>query len=224
MSIRVTVSGPGVTLLKTLPKQLAFVASQTINSCAYEGQKEVTRSGGGLDSNLIVRGPWWKPGTRYGINVRRSNKTNLESSIWTNADFLLETEGHAQGIRTPERGRRHLTVPVTQPGGRIEARQGGSVRGKMRRSEKAKALLANPVSRAFKVTTKSGHTLVLQRVGGRGGRGGKTSKVKTLYIFKTQVKVPKTSGFVEPAVATITRVLPGVWDSHLRKAVATIKP
>jgi hypothetical protein len=78
-------------------------------------------------------------------------------------------------------------------------------------------------TRAFKVKTKSGYTLILQRKGGRGGRGGKTSRVVTKYIFRDTVKVPHQSAVVTPTHRTVLRYVGPIFQEEMAKAIKTAR-
>lgn len=213
---QVTISG-NIDVGKFIEKQLRFAAASTVTRLAYESQAEVIRPGGALDREFVLRGKWYAPTSRYGIKVRRATKINLTSQVYTAADWLLEAEGHAAGVKVPDKHGGHLAVPDVK-----ETR--GGIQRKVKKSEKARALLDNPAkSRAFKITTQSGYTLILQRKGGRGGRGGKTSRLVTKYIFRNSVKVPHQSTVVTPTHDTVRLKLAQVWNEQLRIALATAK-
>lgn len=223
LRIEKSTNGPGLKLLQTFEKQIRFAAAVTLTQLAGKGQDA---SDAALPQDFHIRGPWWKSGARYGIKIKKADKTNLESAVYTRADWLLEAEGFAAGVKRPEHGT-HLAVPAVDKssfGTRIPVRQGGSITGKVTRTQKAKYLLDHAATtRAFKIKTASGFTLIVQRTGGRGGRGGKTSKLVTKYIFRDTVRVPHQSAVVQPVIESVEINLPSVWQVNLKKAIDTVK-
>ena len=197
-----------------IPKQLVFATAKTLTRVAGMSQDAADDA---LQQEFHIRRPWWKHGARYGIKIKKATKTDLESAVYTNADWLLEAEGLAGGVKKPDKHAGHLAVPDVE-----ETRHGiGNV---VRRAEKAKYLLANPdKTRAFKVQSKSGYTLILQRKGGKGGRGGKKSRIVLKYIFVNSVRVPHQSAIVAPTHRTVLTHAPTVFNQELRNAFATAK-
>jgi hypothetical protein len=195
-----------------MDRDLLFAAASTLTKLAGMGQDASDIE---LFNQFHIRRSWWKSANKYGIKIKKATKTDLESAVYTQADWLREAEGHAAGVKFPDRHSGHLAVPDV-----AETRHG--IQNVVKKTEKASYLLANPQkTRAFKVTTKSGYTLILQRKGGRGGRGGKTSKIVTKYIFRNSVKVPHQSAIVEPVHKTVFTYLGQVWDQQLKKALTT---
>jgi hypothetical protein len=209
--LEIKIDGDIGKLLK-LDRDITFAAASTLTKVAGRSQDA---AGEALNREFHVRRPWWKHTARYGIKIKKATKTDLESAVYTGADWLLEAEGHAAGVKTPDRHNGHLAVPDVQ-----QTRHG--IQNVVGKKEKARYLLTHPKeTRAFKVTTKSGYTLILQRKGGRGGRGGNTSRVVTKYIFRKSVKVPHQSAIVEPTQkTTLTHVGP-IFNDELRNAILT---
>jgi hypothetical protein len=199
----------------TIEKQIRFAGASTLTKLAGMSQDAADVA---LHANFHVRRAWWKHTNRFGIKIKKATRADLESAVYTAADWLLEAEGHAAGVKVPDKHAGHLAVPDVN-----ETRHG--IMKVVSKREKARYLLANPQqTRAFKVTTKSGYTLILQRKGGKGGRGGKKSKIVTKYIFRDRVKVPHHSVIVEPTIRTVNTQLGPVWDRELQHAWNTAKP
>jgi hypothetical protein len=212
MSLQVSISGPGIDLLKSFDKQVKFATAATLTQLAGKSQDAVDLA---LEKEFHIRGPWWKHTAKHGIKIKKATKTDLESQVKTSADWLLEAEGYAGGVKVPDQHSGHLVVPVTdKTTGRIEARVGGSIQGKVSKANRPRTLLNNPAAHAFKINTKSGYTLIVQRKG---------KKLKTLYLFKRSVRVPHQSAVVDPTLATVKRELNAVWQANLEKAIKTAK-
>lgn len=195
-------------------KQIRFAAASMLTKVAGMSQDA---SDAALQTEFHIRRPWWKSGARYGIKIKKATKADLESAVYTAADWLLEAEGYAAGVKVPDQHSGHLAVPVLG-----ETRK--TIQSVIPAKEKARYLLANAATtRAFKVQTRSGYTLILQRKGGRGGRGGKTAKIVTKYIFRNSVKVPHQSAVIEPTRKTVLQYAGQVFGQQLESAFKTAK-
>lgn len=194
-------------------KQITFAAASTLTKVAGRSQDAADLA---LQEEFHIRSPWWKASNRYGIKIKRATKSDLESAVYTAADWLLEAEGFAAGVKVPERSQ-HLAVPDVQ-----ETRHG--ISNVVKRTEKARYLLDHAAqTRAFKVVTRSGYTLILQRKGGKGGRGGKTSRIVTKYIFRNAVKVPHQSAVVAPTIRTVLTYVGEIFAGEIANAIRTAK-
>lgn len=223
----------------SLPKQIQYAAFQTCNQVAEESQTNVILL---LKHNLHIRGNWIKPKTRYGINVTYAKKDKLESEVYTRADWLLEEEGYHGGIKVGENGHR-LSDPDIQ-----NTRHG--IDNVVRASEKARVLLANSAGSgisqktgriigatgAFKITSKSGKVLILQRVGAdksgnirRGKRGqplrnrSNNGKVVLKYVLLPTVKVPTPEIFQHAVIFTTRERFSPILGKNIEKAVKSAK-
>jgi hypothetical protein len=197
-----------------LEKQIRFAAASTLTKVAGRSQDAVNTA---LQGEFVIRKPWWKHTSRHGIKIKKATKTDLVSAVYTSADWLIEAEGFAAGVKRPDKHRGHLAVPDVK-----ETR--GGIGRVVKKTEKARYLLDHAAeTRAFKVKTRSGYTLILQRKGGRGGRGGKTSRVVTKYIFRDTVKVPHQSAVVTPTHRTVLRYVGPIFQEEFAKAIKTAK-
>jgi len=209
--IEIKIDGDIGKLLK-LDQDITFAAASSLTKVAGLSQDVSDLA---LQHEFHVRSGWWKHTSKYGIKIKKATKADLTSAVYTGADWLLEAEGHAAGVKVPDRHSGHLAIPDVK-----ETRHG--ISKVVRKTEKARYLLAHPEqTRAFKVTTKGGYTLILQRKGGRGGRGGNTSKVVTKYIFADKVKVPHQSAIVEPTQRTVLRYVGEIFNEELQHAIST---
>lgn len=237
-SFEIEVSGDiaGVT---TLPRQISFAASRTINDLVDRGQKNAIKQ---LEEKLYIRGGWLTPGTRYGINATFAKVNKLEGSVHTAADWLLEEEGFNSGVKRPESGS-NLTEPD------VENTRFG-IRKKVRADQKAFRLLAGgdfsnvgnrrlqkkaPSARgAFKVRGKYGGELIYQRVSGsrsvRTGRplrsrvDSRNTRLVLKYVFHKSVKVPTTRIFTKTVVNVMNiRHFGDRYNVNLLNALKTAK-
>lgn len=224
----------------TLPKQLLYAVLQTCNDTAEDSEANVILL---LKSHLHIRGNWYMPKTRFGINVTYAKKDTLTSEVYTRADWLLEEEGFHGGVKVPTAGHTNLAEPDVE-----NTRHG--IENKIKVAEKARRLLQFSAGKysslrtkniigatgAFKVRSKSGAELILQRVGAtsagevrRGKRGqpirskGENGKVVLKYIFKKEVKVPTTEIFQNAVIFTTREKFPVNLSKNLIKAIRSAR-
>jgi hypothetical protein len=239
MKFSVEVSGD-LAGVYTLPKQITFAALRATNETAEHSQRETVLA---LKHDLVIRGNWINPKTRYGINVKFAKLTNLEAEVFTRADWLLEEEGYNSGVKTPDKGGAHLADPDVQ-------NTRGGIRNKVKASQKARQLLqfasgrsSNLATRnlvgatgAFKIKSKSGAELILQRVGAtktgnikRGKNGqpvrsrGKNGKVVLKYVLRKKVKVPQTRIIQKTVIVMTRRHFHEKYEVNIRKALRTAR-
>jgi hypothetical protein len=204
MSIEVEVTGDIDRLLK-LDKDITFAIASALTKVAKEAQAQVFVA---LQSEFHIRGKWYEQSNKFGIKVKPATKSDLEAAVYTAADWLVEAEGANDGIKRPHGS--HLAVPDVQ-----NTRKG--IGNKVGKREKARYLLENTQkTRAFKVKSKSGYTLILQRKG-----KGKNSYTVTKYIFRDEVKVPHQSAVVEPTIKTVLERFPAIFNIQLKTAIET---
>lgn len=70
---------------KRIPNYLA----RGINEAAQAAQTKMIEETVG---NLTVRGSWLRPGTRFGMNLSRATKNNLEARVSSQAPWLFQQE------------------------------------------------------------------------------------------------------------------------------------
>lgn len=231
----------------TLPRQMKFSSGRAINDTLPIAQDNAI---GDLDEEYVLRGTWYKPRTKYGINTRNASfrSDQPEGYVFTRADWLLEHEGANRGVKTPESGE-HLADPedpVTR----------GNIRRKFPIAQKAGRLLLNAQGPGsllggkrrrfgrnaghFKIKSKkTGNELIFQRVrkGSDGeirrnkrgipirgrvtGSGGTTLVLK--HVLKKSVKVERKLVF-QRSVENTVRVHYAVrYNSALRGALRGAK-
>lgn len=220
MSFSIETSGDLAGVI-TLPKQLTYAVTQTVNRTAEESQTNVILL---LKSGLHVRGNWITPKTRFGINITYAKKGGNESEVYTRADWLLEEEGYDDGIK-------HATSGGNLADPDVENTRFG-IDNKVRADQKARRLLDNSAGSgfsgktgkaigatgAFKVKGKYGSDLIYQRVAGdvsggvrrsvktgrplRSSVAAKNTKLVLKYVLKHTVKVPQLKIFQDAVIFT----------------------
>lgn len=169
--MRITVSVEGLKetqqWLDALAKgELRFGVAKGLTDLAGKARDEVVWD---LPNRFTLRTAWWRPGSRYGFNIQKATKQSLEASIYTRAPWMqLQEEGGTKVVS----GKR-IAVPTAQ------VRR--TKRSLIPQSQKP----ANLGNKAFKVTTKSGNTMLATRVG-----KGKRSELKMLYSLVPRAQVP----------------------------------
>jgi hypothetical protein len=95
----------------SLSKQTKFATAQALNDTAKDVQTfTVTKQ---LPDKFTLRSrgaPWFRPGTKFGFNIKHANKANLLAVIGSQADWLPDQE--KGGIRKARNGR--IAVPTLQ--------------------------------------------------------------------------------------------------------------
>lgn len=215
----VTISGDiaGVT---TLHKQLPFAALRTTNDLLDRSQKNIVR---GLKRGLHIRNGWLNPRTKFGVNVQfAKKKDNIEGSVGTAADWLLEEEGYNSGVKKPDHVSPNLGRKPTALAEPIVGTARPTLMSVMPRGQKAGALLKNAKrTKAFIVKSKrNGQRLVLQRVGldasgkrlkdsrgnlriGRKSERKGGTEVVLKAVLRPTVRVPQRHIFTETGVKTM---------------------
>ncbi len=185
-----------ITTLQNVQKQVAFASSKAINRVAVEVQK--AELSGELKNKLKLRGQWFKPGTKYGVNVRFASKVNLVATVGSQADWLKLVE-HG-GTKTPPK--KALSVPSAN----LDTSR------TRRKAEKPARLLAS--KKAFIVKTKGGKAAIFKRDG---------ALIQPLYFFTPQAKVKDTLDFYEFGQSLVNRRYLPVFSEELNKAIQTAK-
>lgn len=204
--------------LTGLPKQVQFATMQAINDTAAAVQKfEIEQQ---LPSKLTLRSrgsPWWKPGTRYGINIRFASKTKLTAIVGSLADWLkLQEEGgtrrasgHRLAIEAGARpGERSVLPAAVKP--RVLLRQIGQAyqtRGGLART-------ARKAGKGFEMNTKSGPA-IFTRQGGA---------LKLMYMLKASARIPAILRFYQSARALVVSTYQQTFNKRLTAALKTAKP
>lgn len=177
-------------------KQLPFATSLALNATMEQVQKKIITD---LPGKFTLRKQWWKPRTKYGINLEKSNKRSLSAAVFTRAPWM---QLHETGGTKLPRGT-HLAMPT----------------GNLKRTKKGligKAKWPRNLRRKFVIKSKSGHQeLIMQRKSKR--------KIHVVYVLEHQAKIKKTWGFVETGLKVARKVFPKNWDEAFTKAIRTAR-
>ena len=183
-----------------LPKQIRFAEMQAINDTAKAVQKYELATV--LPGNLTLRGSgWWKPGTRFGINIRPfATKTNLRAVIGSQANWLHYVE--EGGIKTAK-GHRLA----------IEAGARPSERAVLPRAVKPRRLLGGRKPKGFELKTKSSPAIFIREGG----------TLRLMYMLEPSANVPPTLKFFASGAAYVREIYQQIFDIRLKHAIRTAK-
>ena len=200
MEIKVDIQGLETTrkYLSNLEKQIPFATALALTRTAKEVQREEIAH---IRTAFTVRGSWLREGGRFGVGITPASKENLVAIVESRAPWL---EDHEEGaMRTPEGA--HFAVPqkdIRRTKTQVIAR-----------SQRPKAL-----KRAFKVETKRGIPLLLQRIG-----RGKRSVLRVMYQLTGQARIAPRLRFVETGKAVVERVWRRMLAEALDRAIRTAR-
>lgn len=186
-------------VLQTVQRQIPYATSRALNTLAKEIQtRETTRE---LPDHLKLRGPWWRPGTRFGVNISFATKTNLEARVGSAANWLvLQEQG---GTKTPPRTA--LAIPTD------------NINRDVRRSTRLKPSVLLRERGAFIKQSRTGVSVLVVPTG-----RGKT-KLKALYYFKPRARVPRRIHFVDAGEQVARSRYLEVFSDELANAIRTAR-
>jgi len=203
--VNVTIKGDAAAIGKLidLPKQVRFATMQAINDTAKAVQKYELDTV--LPGHLTLRGSgWWKPGTRFGINIRPfATKASLKAVVGSQANWLFYVE---QGGTRTVQGHRLAIEAGARPG----------EKSVLPRSVKPRRLLADSgrsKSKGFIIQTKSGPAIFTREAG----------SLKLMYMLKPSANVPATLKFFAEGSAFVEEIYQQIFDIRLKHAIATAK-
>ncbi len=198
--LKIEVNGlDGVTrFLRSAQKQIAFATSRALNRTAIEVQKQ--EIGKELPGKLKIRSQWFKPGTKYGVNIRFANKRNLEAVVGSQAPWLLLVD--QGGTKHPPK--KALVIPTAN----IDTNRRRSKR------DKPKAILAR---KGFVLNFKKGGGGIFVRTG--PGRG----QIKPMYLFKSSAEVKDILEFYEAGKLIVDLKFLENFSDEFAKALITAK-
>lgn len=194
MDIHVTVDTREVDrLLRGMEKQIPFTTSVAINKTAENIRDEIIKT---LPNKFTLRTSWWKPRTRYGFNVKPSNKRYLTAEVYTRAPWMIS---HEYGeIRRP-RGTA-FAVPTEN----------------VKRTKKqliSKAQKPRALQYAFIVQSRKGAVLA-QRIRGA---------LRVMYGLEKQAPIKATLGFAATANRVANKLLMRNIEDAVEYAMRTAK-
>ncbi len=159
---------------KRMVTQIPYATARAINKCAAEVQKA---EGENLQDKQTIRSEWWKPGRKFGVNIRPFAKWHKPEAIVGNqADWMKRHE--EGGVKTPKDGKA-LAIPT-------EEQRGGKM-GIMSRPKKPKAAIR---AGAFAAEMPSGMAGIWKRV------GKERLPLRLLFTFTKKANIKKGLNFV----------------------------
>lgn len=187
--------------VRDLPKQTTFATMLAINRTGVDAQKFTINKL--LPDKFTIRSKWWRPGSRYGFNLRRASKAKLEATLGSAFDPLaLHERG---GTKRPREGR-----SIAQPQGiRTDKAQ------KLTRAKRPRALLGKP--KTFIAQMASGKRGIFRRV------GKARLPIKLLYTLEPSVRIEPTLDFEDQAGRVADQVFESHFSRAFREAVLTAK-
>jgi len=203
--------------LTGLPKQIQFATMQAINDTAVAVQKfEVEKQ---LPSKFTLRSrgaAWWKPGSRYGINIRFASKAKLIAIVGSLADWLKlqeeggirRTSGHRLAIESGARPNERSVLPAAvKP--RVLLRQAGQ----SYKTRKGIERTAKRSGKGFEMNTKSGPAIFTRDGGG----------LKLMYMLKASARIPAILNFFLSAKTLVETTYQQTFNKRLSAALQTAK-
>lgn len=202
-----------------IPKQIRFATAQAINDCAVAVQTHAVERQ--LPSKLTLRSkgaPWWKPGTRFGVNVRPfANKETLRAVVGSMAPWLkLQEEG---GVKTAsghrlaiEAGARVNKQAVLRQA--VKPRQLLRRRGDIQVTRKGTTRNVRSDGAGFILNTRRGPAIYIRTAAG----------LKLMYGLEGSANIPAVLQFFESARIVIDQNYQRFFDTRLHNAINTAKP
>lgn len=182
-----------------MAKQVKFATAVALTNTAKDGQKEVIST---LEQTFTLRGKWFQQSNKFGIKIKSAKKDDLQSAVYTNADWLLT---HETGDDKLPRGN-SLAIPTDN----------------VRRNKKDIVIRSNRprnVKNSFVlISKKTGHKILFTRKG-----RGKNKKLVALYNLTARAHIRKQSTVIEPIQKIVQQRLFKNYEVALRKALTTAK-
>jgi hypothetical protein len=200
VEIRVDIQGLDATkkYLFNLEKQIPFAAALALTRTAKEVQRaEVDH----IRETFTVRGSWLREGGKFGVGIVPASKNNLVAVVESRAPWL---EAHEEGMTRAPKG---AHFAIAQPEVRRTKTQ------IIARSQRPKAL-----KKAFKIETRKGVPLLLQRMG-----RGKRSILRVMYQLTGRAKIEPKLRFIDTGRVVVEKVWRRIFDEAIAHALRTAK-
>jgi hypothetical protein len=200
VEIRVDIQGLDATRkhIANVERQIPFATALALTRTAKEIQREEIAH---IRTAFTVRGSWLREGGKFGVGIIPASKENLVAVVESRAPWL---GAHEEGtVRTPEGA--HFAIPqkdIRRTKTQVIAR-----------SHRPKSL-----KRAFKIETKRGVPLLLQRIG-----RGKSSILRVMYQLTGRAKIDPRLRFFETGRAVVERVWRRIFSEALDRAIRTAR-
>lgn len=202
-----------------VPKQVNFATMLAINDTAKAIQKHEVETQ--LPSKLTLRSrgtPWWKPGNKFGINIKPyAKKNSLRAVIGSQADWLTHQEeggtrkakGHRLAIEAGARPGKTAVLPRSLKPRQLLASKGeviGTSRGgRVRR--------ARSDGRGFIINTKSGPAIFIRQ----------GDALKLMYMLEQSAEIPPILEFAKSAEVVVDDQFDRLFAIRFTKAIQTAK-
>jgi hypothetical protein len=197
MNLRFEIINPNI--FDKIAKNVEFGYARGLTQTAQKAQEDITE---GIRDKFTVRTRWIEKGNKYGIKVTPANKRNLESAVWTRADWLrVHEEG---GTKEPTRSK-NLTLPTEN----VKRNK----RDLIRKNQRPRNL-----PRSFVIKADGGQRLFMQRFG-----KGKRSSTRVMYVLKPKAKIKKQGTFIEAAQKSVTRNRAEITRRSIDNAMRTMR-
>lgn len=179
-----------------IEKQVRYATALTFTQLAKKSQKASIED---IEDTFTVRGNWAQPSNKYGVHFAPADKSNLESSVGTAADWLAKHETGGQKTADGE-----IAIPTN------EIRP--NIADKITKSKRPKSL-----RKAFIATFKSGHRAIVERI------GKARLPLRVLYNLVSSARIKKNPTVIEPTLKVIEKDLGKTFAENIRKAFASQK-
>jgi hypothetical protein len=201
-----------------VPKQIRYATMQTVNDCALAVQKfEIEKQ---LPDKFTLRSksvPWWRPGTRYGINIRPyATRATLRAAVGSQADWLKDQEqggirranGHRMAIEAGARPNETAVLTSQLKPRKLLARVGNVT---VTKTGKQRVTRRN--GKGFIIQTKSGPAIFIRKDG----------QLKLMYMLEAQARIPAILQFFESGKKVVNLMYQETFDRRFQAAMATAK-
>jgi len=187
-------AGDVVEQLAGLDGQMRFAMSKALNATANDAQRAIQDS---LASRFTLRRPEFIKRTIKRNKGDFATKEMLVASVRIDPTRDLLAKFEDGGMKVPTNGRA-IAIP-TEHVRRTKAQI-------VQASQRPRPLIAS--GKGF---SKSGRLLM------RIGRGAR-AMLRTAYVFKARVRIPKRLGFVDTATTSVDRT----WEARTRAAIDSV--
>lgn len=201
-----------------IPKQIRYATMQTINDCAKAVQAHQIEKQ--LPGKLTLRSkgsPWWKPGTRFGVNIRPyATRDNPRAVVGSQADWLKLQEqggtkkagGHRLAIEAGARPGKTAVLPrALKP--RQLLRRSGDVT--FTRAGKRRTSRSN--GRGFIIPTRSGPAIFVRESDG----------LKLMYMLEQSATIPPILEFFVSGKELVDAMYQRTFEANFNRAMQTAR-
>lgn len=184
--------------LDRIERNKPFALSKAVNETAKDVQQAEIKN---LGQKQTLRGDWYKPGRKHGINIKPfATKAKPTAIVGTQADWegLHETGG----TKKPRDGKKLAIASEEHRGGRAQ---------KISRSKRPRAVLQR--AKTFLAVMPSGLRGIFRRI------GRARTPIKLLFALVPLGRIKRALGYKETGEAVANKRLPEHFENELRKAI-----